>query len=99
MPVSVLRQLGGTSASPRMTTPPPGVDPLAALARAAAAGDADATQTLVSSVAPALLRVVRGVFGAGHPDVEDIVQEAAVGFVSALATFRGECTVLHYACR
>jgi RNA polymerase sigma-70 factor (ECF subfamily) len=45
------------------------------------------------------LRAVRGVLGANHPDVEDITQEAAVGLIQALPTFRAECTVLHFACR
>jgi RNA polymerase sigma factor (sigma-70 family) len=74
-------------------------DQLARLARGAAAGDAQATRTLVVSVTPALLRTVRGVLGVDHPDVEDVVQEAALGFVNALAEFRQECTVLHFACR
>jgi RNA polymerase sigma-70 factor (ECF subfamily) len=46
-----------------------------------------------------MLRVVRRVLGSHHPDVEDVTQEAAVGLLRALGTFRRDCTVLHFACR
>ena len=32
-------------------------------------------------------------------DTEDVVQESLLAFVGALPAFRGDCTVLHYACR
>jgi DNA-directed RNA polymerase specialized sigma24 family protein len=75
------------------------LDPLAALSRSAALGSAHAIDTLVLSVTPAMLRAVRGVLGADHLEVEDVLQESAIGLVGALKTFRGESTVLHFACR
>jgi len=77
----------------------PEPDPNQPLARAAAVGDAHALGTLLANVLPPMLRVVRQVLGATHSDAEDVVQEAAVGLVEALPTFRHECTVLHFACR
>lgn len=74
-------------------------DPLGPLAAAAAGGDRGAQRTLLVAVGPSLLRVVRGVLGAQHPDVEDTVQEAMVSLHLALVGFRGECTTLHFACR
>jgi RNA polymerase sigma-70 factor (ECF subfamily) len=46
-----------------------------------------------------MLRVSRQVLGAMHPEVRDVVQDAACGLLSALPRFRGECTLLHFACR
>ena len=66
---------------------------------AAANGDAHAIQTLILSVTPAMLRAVRSVLGACHPEVEDVLQESAIGLVNALGAFRRECTLLHFACR
>jgi RNA polymerase sigma-70 factor (ECF subfamily) len=74
-------------------------DPLRPLAAAAAAGDRGAQRTLLVAVGPSLLRVVRGVLGSQHPDVEDTLQEAMVSLHLALVGFRGECTTLHFACR
>jgi len=74
-------------------------DPLLGLSRAAKGGDAAATRTLVVSITPALLRAARGVLGTSHTDVEDVVQEAALGLVRALGDYREDCSVLHYATR
>jgi len=76
-----------------------GADPLRALATEAAGGNAQAQRTLMITLGPPILRVVRGVLGAGSPDVEDVVQEAMVGLYAALAGFRGECRTIHFACR
>ena len=46
-----------------------------------------------------MLKVVRRVLGNKHPDVEDVLQEAAVGLLRALPGFRQGCTVVHFACR
>lgn len=70
---------------------------LLALARQAATGDAHATQRLLRAVSPQVLRVVRAVLGASHPDTEDIVQEALLGFLRALGDFRGESSVAYFA--
>jgi len=74
-------------------------DPLRELATAAAAGSREAQRTLLVAVGPPLLRVVRGVLGGQHPDLEDTLQEAMVSLHLALVGFRGECTTLHFACR
>jgi RNA polymerase sigma-70 factor (ECF subfamily) len=77
----------------------PGADPLSSLAEAAGRGDPGATRTLIVTLMPALLRATRGVLGAGHLEVEDVAQEAALGLVHALAEYRRECAVVHYATR
>src|SRR5260221_2794996 len=74
-------------------------DRLGQLAALSRAGDADAQRTLLVTVGPAMLPVVRGVLGSRHPDVEDTLQEAMVAVHLALPGFRGECTTLHFACR
>jgi len=74
-------------------------DELAGLVDAIARGDANALRTFLSAIVPPLLRVVRSVLGPEHPDLEDIAYEAAYAVVNGLPTFRGEGTVLHYACR
>jgi RNA polymerase sigma-70 factor (ECF subfamily) len=74
-------------------------DPLRALAAAAGAGDREAQRTLLVAIGPSLLRIVRGVLGSAHPEVEDTLQEAMVAVHGALAGFRGESTTLHFACR
>jgi RNA polymerase sigma-70 factor (ECF subfamily) len=74
-------------------------DPFSAVAQSAATGDVRALRTLLAAVTPHLLRVVRRVLGAAHPDVEDIAQDSAFALVGALPDHRGECTVLHFACR
>jgi RNA polymerase sigma factor (sigma-70 family) len=74
-------------------------DPLAELARQAAAGDHAAANALLTRLAPALLRVARQILGPQHPEIADVTQEAACGLLLALPRFRGECTLVHFACR
>ena len=74
-------------------------DALADLARAAVAGEPKAVRTFILTVAPHILRVVRRVLGASHPEADDVAQEATFGVMEALPRHRGECTVLHFACR
>jgi RNA polymerase sigma-70 factor (ECF subfamily) len=69
-------------------------DPLADVASAAASGDRGSVRALLLAVTPHLLRVVRKVLGAHHTEVDDVTQESA-----ALPSHRGECSVLHFACR
>jgi RNA polymerase sigma-70 factor (ECF subfamily) len=76
-----------------------GEDELLPLAQAAIGGDVSALRTLLTSVGPQILRVVRRVIGANHPEVEDVTQECAVEFVNALRRFRGESSVHHFASR
>lgn len=81
---------------------PPGAgrrDELLDLAGAVQRGDAQALSTFLSAIVPQLLRVVRSVLGPQHPDLEDVAYEAAYAVVEGLPRFRGEGTVLHYACR
>src|SRR5262245_51056092 len=75
------------------------VDPSStiALARTAAAGDSAATGKLLRALSPRLVRVVRTVLGGSHPDVDDAVQQALIGFVQALPAFRGDCEPIGYA--
>jgi RNA polymerase sigma-70 factor (ECF subfamily) len=74
-------------------------DSLAALVETARRGSARATRTLVVAVGPAMIQVVRRILGSRHPEVEDTFQEAALAFVQALATFRGQCSTKSFACR
>ena len=74
-------------------------DELLGLAAAVQRGDAPALSTFLSAIVPQLLRVVRSVLGAEHPDLEDVAYEAAYAVVEGLPCFRGEGTVLHFACR
>jgi RNA polymerase sigma factor (sigma-70 family) len=74
-------------------------DELWPLAEAAVAGDKVAARTLLTVLGPHLLRVVRRVLGADHPEVEDVAQECALELLSALPRFRHESSVKHFACR
>jgi len=68
-----------------------------ALARQAATGDAAATSRLLRSLASRVVRVVRAVLGGGHPEVDDVAQQALIGFIHALPAFRGDCDPARYA--
>jgi RNA polymerase sigma factor (sigma-70 family) len=85
------------SAPPEQKPAP--ADPLGHLVTAGANGDREAVRTLIVSVGPAILRAVRGVIGATHPDVEDVAQDAVFAFVRALPRFRAECSTVHFASR
>jgi RNA polymerase sigma-70 factor (ECF subfamily) len=74
-------------------------DPLAGLVAEMRRGNPQAEQTLFVTLGPSLLRVVRGILGAHHPDVEDVLQECMVSVHEALPTFRGDCMTVHFACR
>jgi RNA polymerase sigma-70 factor (ECF subfamily) len=74
-------------------------EPLAQLAALSRDGSLDAQRTLLVTVGPSMLRVIRGVLGAAHPDVEDTLQDSMIALYLALPGFRGECTTLHFACR
>jgi RNA polymerase sigma-70 factor (ECF subfamily) len=74
-------------------------DPLGELFASARAGDRRAMRRLLQALAPRLLRVVRGVLGAGHPEVEDVMQDATLLVLRALEAFRGEGELEGYAVR
>jgi RNA polymerase sigma factor (sigma-70 family) len=97
----MLRLLDNGRDSPRAAsdTSPGGHDALRALAVKAAAGERAAQRTLLCAVGPHVLRVVRGVLGVHHREVDDVFQEASLALLSALPRFRGESTTVHFACR
>lgn len=72
-------------------------DPLRDLARRASDGDAVAIRELIMELGGPMLRTVRKVLGVQHPDVQDVTQDAIMGFLSSLPTFRGDCSVTHFA--
>jgi len=94
----LVRSPAGT-AKPAAATAGEQADPLRAIAKRAVTGDDRAQRTLLVALGPVLLRVVRSVLGAGHPDVEDVLQESMLALCSALASFRGDCQTSHFACR
>ena len=61
--------------------------------------DPEATRAFVVAIGPTVLAAVRRVVGARHPDVEDIAQDAVIKLLEALQTFRGDCSIRHFACR
>jgi RNA polymerase sigma-70 factor (ECF subfamily) len=73
-------------------------DSLAALAALALDGCPAAERELLRKLAPHLRRVVREILGTAS-DADDCLQEALVAVASALPTFRGDCTFLHFAIR
>lgn len=82
-----------------MKAPSGRVDPLLGLVDDALGGSEPALRTLVRSVTPKILSVVRRVLGSHHPDVEDVTQESTLAFVQALTGFERGCTVSHFARR
>jgi len=72
---------------------------LMVLARRAAGGDDAATREFLDHMWPSIRRVVAGVLGAGHADVDDVVQQSFMALVRALPAFRGECHAAGYASR
>jgi len=69
------------------------------LLAAAATGDPASVRRVLARVAPSVQRVVRTVLGPAGGHAEDVTQDALLSVVHALASFRGECGFLHYACR
>jgi RNA polymerase sigma-70 factor (ECF subfamily) len=80
-------------------TPPARHDELLELAQAVVRGEQAALRTFLATIVPQLLRVVRRVLGATHPDLEDVSYEAAYAVLEGLPRFRGEGSVKHFACR
>lgn len=86
----------GGEGAPRTIADPATLDAIL-LARQAASGDAAATSRLLRGLASRVVRVVRAVLGGGHPDVDDVAQQALIGFIQALPAFRGDCDPSRYA--
>ena len=78
---------------------PPASDPLKELGRRALAGDTDAIRALVRTVGPPMLRAIRKIAGVPPQEVEDVLQESVEGLLEALRSFRGESSLMHFACR
>lgn len=95
------RPLAATSAGPPVRDGALGAwrDELTVLAAAAQRGEPVAQRTLLATLVPQLLRVVRRVLGPSHPDLEDVTYEAAHAVLEGLPRFRGEGSLRHYACR
>jgi RNA polymerase sigma factor (sigma-70 family) len=74
-------------------------DPLLPLARLAGQRDRAAMRQVVEAVAPAMLRAIRKVMAQQTSDLDDVLQDAVEGLLQALGSFKGGCTVLHFACR
>lgn len=72
---------------------------LTALARLAGSGDPAATRRFLDSVWPTLSRVVNGVLGSRHPEVDDVIQQSLIAVLQALSAFRGDCHPAGYASR
>jgi RNA polymerase sigma-70 factor (ECF subfamily) len=72
---------------------------LTALARLAGSGDPVATRRFLDRVWPTLSRVVNGVLGSRHPEVDDVIQQSLIAVLQALSAFRGECHPAGYASR
>jgi RNA polymerase sigma-70 factor (ECF subfamily) len=80
----------------RSTLQRPETSPLE-LAVRAASGNPQATSRLLRVVSPKVSGAVRAILGANHPDLDDAVQLALIGFVQALPGFRGDCEPAGYA--
>jgi len=59
----------------------------------------EVNRELLLDITPAILQAIRRVIGRGHPDEEDLAQDALKGFIVALPNFRGECSLRHFARR
>jgi RNA polymerase sigma-70 factor (ECF subfamily) len=77
----------------------PSREELAVLAAAAARQDPRAMRAFVRAIAETIRRSVRVVLGAQNWELEDVMQEATIGFLDALVRFRGECTMSQFARR
>jgi RNA polymerase sigma-70 factor (ECF subfamily) len=77
----------------------PDADREDAIVAAARAGDPVAIEELLALLGPSLLRAVRALMGPSHPDLEDVVQDVLIAVVDALPSFRGDCSLLHFAIR
>ena len=75
------------------------VDDLAPLVARCSRGERVATKTLLATLGPSMLQMIRRILGPAHPDVDDVLQEALIGLLRALPGFRGDSTTRHFACR
>lgn len=61
--------------------------------------DRDATHAFIVAITPTLLATARRVMGSQNPEVEDVVQDAAIHLLRALKAFRHECSLKVFAAR
>ena len=94
-------RMSSPTAPPNQSSPPSNDDAaeLTALARLAGSGDPAATRRFLDRVWPTLSRVVNGVLGSRHPELDDVIQQSLIAVLQALAAFRGECHPAGYASR
>jgi RNA polymerase sigma factor (sigma-70 family) len=88
--------------APPFLTPKVEADDMSALmglAARASAGDDGAARQLLMSVRPAMTRTISAVLGPQHAELEEVAHESPIGFLRALAAFRGECHPAGYASR
>jgi RNA polymerase sigma-70 factor (ECF subfamily) len=97
--VTRFRNPAAQAAQANVSSGEPRRDDLFALARAAATRDSAAAATLISLVGGTVVGTVRRVLGPGHPDIDDVAQEASIAFLGSLSMFRGECSTRRYAQR
>jgi DNA-directed RNA polymerase specialized sigma24 family protein len=48
---------------------------------------------VVGALSPEIVRVARAVLGGSDGDLDDVVQEALIGLLHVLPSFRGECSL------
>lgn len=83
-----------------MSTPSPRtLDLPSTLVDRAVRGDTAAVGQLLKQLAPGMIRAARALLGSTHADVDDVIQQSLIGLVQSLPSFRGECTVSHFASR
>jgi RNA polymerase sigma-70 factor (ECF subfamily) len=73
-----------------------GAAALNAMAKAALGTDPIAVRRFLTTIAPTIRRVCRGVMGRDHPDLDDAIQDCLFETMRALPRYRFEGNVLHY---
>ena len=72
---------------------------MALLVRAAQAGDIAAIDAIVAVLTPTVLHVIRALWGTKREDLEAMTRDVLVSIVTALPSWSGDCTLLHFATR
>jgi RNA polymerase sigma-70 factor (ECF subfamily) len=91
---------GGSAAVRRKGLDQPADFPrMALLVRAAREGDAAAVDAIVAVLTPVVLHVNRALWGMRRRDVDAMTRDTLVSIITALPSWRGECTLLHFATR
>lgn len=88
----MVRANGGGGAAPRAEP----ASSLESLARAALGQDPEAVRGFLLAISPTIRRVCRGVVGAQHSDLEDIIQDCLIDVTRALPSYRFEGNLLGY---